>query len=172
MNVRTKIGVIAAGSVLVLAFAVASFRPFFNARSVSAMKVSLQDVSGKPLNSLFDGMPIDEQYPQLRRLLAERRPSRCGRRPSRAVRLLQEVGLWFEPVVHACPSNCGDCGYVTGEPIDYCSEECGGNPYNYNLMRSRPEDGIGNGTPRCKVGPPADCPGEVPTTDCDCLSGP
>ena|ERR1700685_4371764 len=70
MGMRTKIGMIMAGSVLVL-LAAGGFWHSFNARSASAMNVSLQDASGKPLRSLFDGMPVDKRYPEFKRLVAE-----------------------------------------------------------------------------------------------------
>ncbi|MGI9074293.1 MAG: hypothetical protein ACR2JB_23940 [Bryobacteraceae bacterium] len=164
---RTKIGVITVGSVLALALGVASFRPSSNTRSGSVVNVSLQDVSGKPLSSLFDGMPIDKRYPEFKRLVAEQRSQRCGQRPRQASRLLRELGLWFEPVVHACVG-C-NCGYREVPPYVYCTY-CGNNPYHGNLRDALGDDGIMNGRLVCTTGP--NCPGIVQTVNCSCPNPP
>lgn len=173
MKMRMNIGVITAGSVLVLG--VASFRPSSNARSASAIKVSLQDMSGKPLSSLFDGMPIDKRYPAFKRLVTEQRSQRCGQRPSQARRLLQELGFWFEPVVHAGRSDIGklmgiecSCGYTTYKAIAFCTQACGGYAYDFELARVQPPAGIKSGPRVCTKPPPADCPGEITTSTCNC----
>lgn len=167
MKMRTKIGVITVGSVLALALGVASFRPSSNTRSGSVVNVSLQDVSGKPLSSLFDGMPIDKRYPEFKRLVAEQRSQRCGQRPRQASRLLRELGLWFEPVVHACVG-C-NCGYREVPPYVYCTY-CGNNPYHGNLRDALGDDGIMNGRLVCTTGP--NCPGIVQTVNCSCPNPP
>lgn len=162
MKMRTKMGVITASSVLALA--VPSFRHLSTAGSASEMKVSLQDISGKPLSSLFNGMPVDKRYPEFKRLVAKQRPSACGRRPSQASRLLRELGLWMQPVVHAC-GNCGDCGFRETPPFVVC-DFCGKNPYHGEIREAADDDGIRNGSLVCTTGP--NCPGVVETVNCTC----
>jgi len=169
MKMRTKTGMISVGSVLVLALAVASFRPSSKTRSRSAVNVSLQDVSGRPLSSLFDGMPVDKGYPAFKRLVADRRPSRCGGRPNQARRLLRELGLWFESVVHAMPPPNCSCGYIpSGEQYDPCSTDCGFELVYPDITRSTGREGIKGGAPLCKELPPPTCPGYIPTIRCEC----
>ena len=171
MKMKTKVGIIATGSVLVLSLAVASFRPFSNAGSASAMKVSLQDMSGKPLSSLFDGMPIEKRYPEFKRLVAERRSQKCGQRQTRASRLLQELGLWIEPVVHACGTIGCSCGYIPETPDDPCSRDCGIIFTEVDLRHVPGDDGIKNGAPKCTALPPPTCPGYIPNERCKCPPG-
>lgn len=137
-------------------------------RSASATIVSLQDTSGKPLKSLFDGMRVDKGYGDFKRLVAERHASRCRRQPSRVSRLLREIDLWFEPVVQAC-SGCRECGFApAGDPFNPCARACGAEIYDYDLEKADPPVGITTAPPVCLNGPSNECPGWIPTTTCIC----
>jgi hypothetical protein len=134
------------------------------------VRVSLQDVSGKPLSSLFDGMRVDKRYPEFKRLIAAQRSSRCER-PSRASRLLRELGLWFEPVVvYACsPSPCTCPWEPTGDPYNPCASACGAAIYDYDIKPAEdPRDGVDASALICRNGPSYECPGESVTEKCVC----
>jgi hypothetical protein len=76
----------------------------------------LVDASGRRLGSLFDGLPTDPAYPELKKLL-DAHHTQCGRNSGASARMWQQItrlsrllGLNYDPVVHAQQS-CGGCGY-------------------------------------------------------------
>jgi hypothetical protein len=158
-----------AGSVLALIVTAGGFWRPSHTRAAASMVVSLEDVSGKPLRSLFDGVAVDKGFPEFKRLVAERRSSRCSRRVSKASpSLLQRLGLWLEPVVHAC-NGCRECGFAPGgDPFNPCASACGAEIYDYDLEKADPPVGITTAPPVCLNGPSQECPGWIPTTTCIC----
>lgn len=160
-------------SILVLYLAVVHFWSS-KARVASTVKITLQDVSGKPLKSLFDEVQVDKRYPEFRRLVARQRASTCGERQGQMSRLLHRLHLWIDPVVYACPSSGScSCAYRTAPPVyDPCASDCGTPELlDENIMDSNnPPDGVKAGALVCINGgkPTTQCPGFSPTVDCHC----
>ncbi len=133
----------------------------------SVRKVTLSDASGKPLRSLFAGVPSDprfKRYLQLSALHSAR--SSCARKPTQVAHLLQLMGLSFDNVVYASP-NCGDCGFHINQYYT-CAEQCGGDAYDGELESGNSSDGIEVGSLTCTQG---GCSGTVATDNCTCDSG-
>ncbi len=64
-------------------------------------RVTLLNMSGSRLESLFKGLPIDPQYAHFKRLAADR-VRRCNSRQiNQLTKSLKLLSSWFQPVVHA-----------------------------------------------------------------------
>jgi hypothetical protein len=124
----------------------------------------LVDASGKRLTSVFEGLPVDPQYQQFKRALAERRLT-CNARPNRVGRLWQQLGLSFEPVVHADP-DCGGCAMMVINWVN-CADVCGSIPYDGDLGFTDYSQGIKTGPIVCKDDS-GQCSGEPSTQNCSC----
>ena len=162
---NTKMIVLGLG--LLLGFILTNFRPSGSRPAAPAKSVSLLDISGRPLSSVFERLPADPLYPEFKRL-SEKRSLTCDRRSNSWSRFRTMLGLSFESVVHA-QTSCGDCGYQVVYTAN-CSSDCGGNPYDGNLQPTSPSGGITTGPTRCQTSSSA-CPGTTPTVDCTCGSG-
>jgi hypothetical protein len=131
------------------------------------------DASGKPINSLFAGLPVDPGYSEFKRIAAEHKPA-CGANLTaanntweRLSRTAELLGIsTVDPVVHA--DGCGDCGYRVVQSAR-CAGVCGGLPYDGDLEFTDETQGIENGAIICKNGVRG-C-GEIPTVNCLCDNG-
>lgn len=155
------------GSGLLLGFIVTNFWPSGSHPAARAKSVSLLDVSGQPLNSVFEGVSADPLYPEFKRL-SEKRLLSCDRRSSSWSRFRAMLGLSFESVVHA-QSNCGGCGYRVIYTSN-CSSDCKGEPYDGYLDNADPNYGTTTGSLVCQTSA-SSCPGVAPTVNCVCGGG-
>jgi hypothetical protein len=127
--------------------------------------VSVLDVSGEPLRSLFDGLKADPNYREFKQVSAGRLLG-CRRHPDRISRFWQLLGLSFDPVVQA--QACGGCGNTINDWFQCVG--CGDDLYDGPLDEANLDMGIMTGPTVCTTGDPFECPGEGSTDDCSCYT--